>query len=460
MVKYLDRVLRERRSGVNILFYGPPGTGKTELAKALAAHLRADLFEVAFLKDRTPYTPGDRLKGLFVAQKVLSSAPGRSVVLLDEAEDILTQSTNLFSAERFPPTKIQINRLLENNAVPTIWIVNKLKNIDPAHLRRFDLAIPLESMPAEIRLQLVREATANLPVSESWRKAIARREIPPAFIERAARVVAMVDSEDPERDMERLLSSALRVAGKSSAAVFRELFPLSFRAEVLNTSPPVEEIFALTRRGYPARLLFYGPPGTGKSELARRLAERLGRPLLVRRASDLFSPYLGETEKSIADMFREAERQGAVLLLDEVDSFLRSRRQAHQAWEINLVNEMLVGMEEYEGWFICTTNYAEILDEATVRRFDLRVEFRPMEPEQAWRLFKSLFGDAAREEHRRRLLALRLAPGNFATIYRRLFLLGAERDPDRFLRELERETEGLCSRSSIGFVVGRSENLQ
>ena len=202
-------------------------------------------------------------------------------------------------------------------------------------------------------------------------------------------------------------------------------------------------------------MLLYGPPGTGKTELARRLAERLGRPLLVRRASDLFSPYLGETEKSIADMFREAERQGAVLLLDEVDSFLRSRREAHHAWEINLVNEMLVGMEEYEGWFICTTNLAEILDEATARRFDLRVEFRPMEPEQAWRLFKSLFGDAAREEHRLRLSSLRLTPGNFATAYRRLFLLGAEKDPDRFLRELERETEASHSRPSIGFAVDK-----
>ena len=454
---YLKRALRERRPGVNVLLYGPPGTGKTELSKALAARLRANLFEVAFLKpDLEPFTPTDRLKALFVAQQVLSSGPERSIILLDEAEDILARANFLGFSKKDLPSKIQVNRFLESNPIPVIWIVNVLRGIDPAHLRRFDLVIPVESMPAEIRLRLIREATERLPVSEAWRRTLAREEIPPALITRAARVVATVNSGEPERDLERLLSSALQVMGKGPLSARKSRPQLPFRAEVLNTSPPIEEIFALTESDYPARLLFYGPPGTGKTELARRLAERLGRPLLVHRASDLFSPYVGETERAIADMFREAERQGAVLLLDEVDSFLRTRREARHSWEITWVNEMLTGMERYEGWFICTTNFAEILDEATARRFDLRVEFRPMEPEQAWQLFVALFGNAARKEHRRRLSTLRLTPGNFATVYRRLALLGAEKDPDRFLRELERETEASHSRPSIGFLIDKS----
>ena len=453
---YLEHALREKRRGVNVLLYGPPGTGKTELSKALATHLRANLFEVAFLRpDLEPLTPANRLKALFIAQQVLSSSSERSIILLDEAEDIISKEKLSFSKKE-TPSKIQVNRLLESNPIPVIWIVNALRGIDPAHLRRFDLVVPVESMPVEIRLQLIREATERLPVSEAWRQTLAREEIPPALITRAARVVATVNSGEPERDLERLLSSALQIMGKGPVSAPRSRPKLPFRAEVLNTSPPIEEIFALTESDYPARLFFYGPPGTGKTELARRLAERLGRPLLVRRASDLFSPYVGETERAIADMFREAERKGAVLLLDEVDSFLRTRREARNSWEITWVNEMLTGMERYEGWFICTTNLAEILDEATARRFDLRVEFRPMEPEQAWRLFVALFGDAAREEHRRRLFTLRLTPGNFATVYRRLSLLGAEKDPDRFLQELERETEGLRSRPSIGFTVDLS----
>ncbi len=454
LTRYLERALRERRPGVNVLFYGPPGTGKTELSKALAAHLKANLFEVAFLRpDLEPFTPADRLKALFVAQQVLSSCPEHSIILLDEAEDILARVNFLDFFNKDLPSKIQVNRFLESNPIPVIWIVNVLKGIDPAHLRRFDLVVPVESMPMEIRLQLIHEATERLSVSEAWRQTLAREEIPPALITRAAQVVATVNSREPERDLERLLSSALQVMGKGPVSARKRRAQLPFRAEVLNLSPPIEEIIALTESDYPARLLFYGPPGTGKTELACHLAKRLGRPLLVRRASDLFSHYVGETERAIADMFREAERQGAVLLLDEVDSFLRTRREAHHSWEITWVNEMLTGMERYEGWFICTTNFAEILDEATARRFDLRVEFRPMEPEQAWRLFVTLFGDAAREEHRRRLSILRLTPGNFATVYRRLSLFGAEKDPDRFLRELERESESFCSRHSIGFLT-------
>ena len=83
---------------------------------------------------------------------------------------------------------------------------------------------------------------------------------------------------------------------------------------------------ALKTRGH-GSLCFYGPPGSGKTALAEHLAQALGRPLLVRQASDLLSKYLGETEQNMAAMFREAESEGALLLLDEADSFLQDRRE-------------------------------------------------------------------------------------------------------------------------------------
>jgi SpoVK/Ycf46/Vps4 family AAA+-type ATPase len=59
----------------------------------------------------------------------------------------------------------------------------------------------------------------------------------------------------------------------------------------------------------------------------------MGRPVVERHASDLLSAWVGETEKRIAAAFREAEADGALLLFDEVDSFLRPRADATRSWE-------------------------------------------------------------------------------------------------------------------------------
>jgi transitional endoplasmic reticulum ATPase len=94
----------------------------------------------------------------------------------------------------------------------------------------------------------------------------------------------------------------------------------------------------------------------------------------------LLGAYVGENEQRIAAAFREAEQENAVLLLDEVDSFLQDRRQARQSWEVTLVNEMLTQMESFNGIFIASTNRLDGLDQATLRRFDLKMKFGYLKP--------------------------------------------------------------------------------
>ncbi len=86
-------------------------------------------------------------------------------------------------------------------------------------------------------------------------------------------------------------------------------------------------------------------------------------------------------------MFREAEQEGAVLLLDEVDSFLQDRGSAQRSWEVSGVNEMLTQMESFSGVFIASTNLMAGLDTAALRRFDIKLAFGYLKPDQAWRLF-------------------------------------------------------------------------
>lgn len=72
-------------------------------------------------------------------------------------------------------------------------------------------------------------------------------------------------------------------------------------------------------------------------------------PLTVKRVSDLISPYAGESEQNIARAFRDAQSKQAVLMMDEMDSFLQDRFGAQRGWEVSLVNEMLTQMEAFPG---------------------------------------------------------------------------------------------------------------
>jgi SpoVK/Ycf46/Vps4 family AAA+-type ATPase len=200
---------------------------------------------------------------------------------------------------------------------------------------------------------------------------------------------------------------------------------------------------ALKSRGH-GTLCFYGAPGTGKTALAEHIARSLDRPLLVKQASDLVSKFVGETEQNMAAMFREAEAEKAVLLLDEADSFLQDRRGAQRTYEVTEVNEMLQGMERYAGIFVCTTNLLDRIDQAALRRFTFKIKFKPLTTPQRETMFvtEALGGDATllTDATRARLLKLdQLCPGDFAAVKRQVEILAADFGPEEFLDQLEAE---------------------
>jgi transitional endoplasmic reticulum ATPase len=87
LVRYVGQAVKRRELGTNVLLYGPPGTGKTELARTLAEHVRARLFEVSTEDgDGEALGGGQRLRGYLLSQRVLSQTPD-SLLLFDEIED-------------------------------------------------------------------------------------------------------------------------------------------------------------------------------------------------------------------------------------------------------------------------------------------------------------------------------------------------------------------------------------
>jgi hypothetical protein len=204
--------------------------------------------------------------------------------------------------------------------------------------------------------------------------------------------------------------------------------------------------------GLSPTLLFSGPPGSGKSMAAHLVAQRMKRPVLLKRISELLGMYVGQTERQIAAAFAEADSAGAVLVLDEADSLLFPRQAAMRSWEVSATNTMLVELEARRVPVVCTTNLFERLDVAALRRFDVKLTFGFLRPDQARMAFERFFGCVAPEG----ISVLQmLTPGDFRTVKARADLLSI-RGPDELLRLLRNECEikpGYESGRRIGFCA-------
>ena len=472
----LQTAVARKAAGVNVLLYGPPGTGKTELAKVCAHAAGLELYEVEYAdRDGNSLMGRDRYRSLQISQVFLKG--GSNVALLfDEVEDVFPAIPNDTAQlmARLDATdgassasvsgKAWVNQILESNPVPVIWITNRIEQIDPAFRRRFQYHLELKSPPPGAREALVSRALAASQVSEGFAARLAaRRGLTPAQIRTAVRFAELAGpAEATEAMIERQLAHADLALGGPGRERGARAAVTHYDLGLLNVESRFgipQIVSALQRRPHGA-LCFFGPPGSGKTALGEHIAAALGRPLLVRQASDLMSKFVGETEANMARMFDEAAAEEAVLLLDEADSFLRSRRYAERHYEVSEVNEMLQGMERFPGVFICTTNLFEDLDEAALRRFTFKIRFRALRPEQRVAMFvaEALGGEAGAltGEQRQRLGALEeLTPGDFAAVQRQVDVLGAAFDPDEFLAQLESEHRvkpEVRQRRGIGFT--------
>lgn len=126
----------------------------------------------------------------------------------------------------------------------------------------------------------------------------------------------------------------------------------------------------------PFKLLFWGPPGTGKTYTALALAGELGKPLVTLDLSKVLNMYVGETEKILSRFFDQAEKDKAIIFMDEADSFFKERRSDNRTWENNQVNHVLKLVETRNVSVILCTNLYEALDDALLRRLDEVVEYR------------------------------------------------------------------------------------
>ena len=456
-VTLLEGALRAREKGVNILFHGPPGTGKTQFCRTLAGKLSVPLFDVGARDERGGEPDRAQRLGDLTLAHTLLAGDRNALVLFDETVDLLPDAGLSFLFGGFGRrtvsggSKLFMNRLLENAPVPTLWTANTSDRIPEAFLRRMKFALELRLPPPRIRARIWSRQLARNGIEAGPEDALSLArdfEAPPgvaAEVAAAARLTGgdMASVRRGLRGLVRALSCD-RPVQRAPAS-----FDLSLIRSDTDPTGLAERLEARGERGFSVCL--QGPPGTGKSAWVRHLADRLGLEVAQKRASDLLSPWVGGTEANIAAAFREARDAEAFLVFDEAESLLADRRHATRSWEVSQTNEMLTWMESHPLPFACTTNFADRLDPATLRRFVFKIALGYLARGQAEAAFRTFFDLEAPPSVAD---LANLTPGDFATVRRKADILGCLAEPETLAGMLKEECEAKPGhRRPIGFLA-------
>ena len=371
--------------------------------------------------------------------------------MIDEADDFLEADCLFFTREK-DNNKLYINRLLENNKTPVIWIINSIDNIDKSYLRRFTYAINFSKPNLKTRIEMWQKSLKahNLPSDEKTAEEFATEyKLSPSFITSAVKTAHLTNGGIEE--VKQSLTALQKAYNNGRYFAPKPKKTAEFNPKILNTDTDLDllaqRMIQLPQRNF--SLCLYGASGTGKSAFVEYLAQKLEMPVIKKRCSDLLSMWVGGTEQNIADAFNEARESQAVLIFDEADSFLQDRNNATRSWEVTQVNEMLTQMECHPYPFICTTNLMNSLDKASLRRFTFKVKYDYMTPEQSSLAFKHFFNIS--DINLSHLNSL--TPGDFVVVKQKAEILGILDNVPELIKMLEVEQQNKAPvQHKIGFM--------
>ncbi len=437
----------KRESPNHILFYGPPGTGKTSYALGLARKLGIPAYEILREEENTT----SKRRAAILACLNMTNGGDGSLVIVDEADNLLNTQNSWFSRGE-TQDKGWLNQLLEEPGVRMIWITNSISDIADSVIRRFAFSVHFRAFNRRQRISLWESVLRRHRVkscfdSEEINRLAMRYPVSAGIIDLSIRKA--LETSKPRQTAfkeivamnldahQTLINDGVKPRIKEKIEENYSIEGLHIEGDLPTIIEHVKEFDHCLRRSdqYAIRnfnLLLYGPPGAGKSELARYIAGHLDRELMVKRISDVVSPYVGETEQNISRVFSAAEDAEAVLVIDEADSFLFNRSRAVRSWEISHTNEFLTQMERFRGILICTTNRFEDVDQASVRRFNYKIGFRCLKPEGNVVFYRKLLSPltlvSLNKEGERMLENISdLTPGDFRVVRDRFAIFPQER---------------------------------
>jgi transitional endoplasmic reticulum ATPase len=403
-----------------VLLYGPPGTGKTLLAKAVAGETNAHFISLSGPEIMGKYYGESEEKIREIFSQAEENAP--SIIFIDEIDSIAPKRDEV-SGELEKRIVSQLLTLMDGmksrGKVVVIAATNRPDSIDPALRRpgRFDREIEIGIPDTDGRFDILSIHTRGMPIDEKVDlKQISKitHGFVGADLEVLSKEAAMRSLRRllPEIDLdEEKISSEILQKIKITSEDFRdalkEVRPSALR-EVQVQIPDVswddvggldklkeelleavewpmkyKEAFDYVDVESPKGILLHGPPGTGKTLIAKALAKMTESNFISIKGPELFSKWVGESEKGVREIFRKA-RQAApcIIFLDEVDALVPRRGSGGSGSHVteNVVSQILTeidGLEELHNVLIIgATNRLDIVDEALLRpgRFDRIIE--------------------------------------------------------------------------------------
>jgi transitional endoplasmic reticulum ATPase len=400
-----------------ILLYGPPGTGKTLLAKALSNELKANFIALDAPQIMAKFVgeAEEKLRNIF--KKAQSKTP--AIIFIDEI-DAIAPKRDSFVTEVEKRVVAQLLALMDGVSsrgdVIVIGATNRQEDIDPALRRpgRFDREIDIAAPTEEGRFDILKIHTRNVPLFKDVDlKKIA--EITHGFVgadlaalvkeaaifaikskisdislpkeEIAAKIIEelAISKDDFENGLKVVQPSALR-------EVFVDIPNISFSdlgalkeqkeeiTEIVNLSLKKKDLLNKMNLKTIKNLMLFGPSGTGKTSFVKATAKEFGINFIYVKGPEVFNKWVGESEKTIRQIFKKAKQVSpCILFFDEVDSL--TQRRDDSVANVKVLDQLLSELDNLshkDVLFICATNRPEVIDKAFLRsgRIDKFMEFK------------------------------------------------------------------------------------
>ena len=418
-----------------VFLYGPPGCGKTLLAKAVANESDANFYVISGPEIMSKFYGESEARLREIFQKAQETSP--SIIFIDEMDAIAPKREEV-TGEVERRVVAQLLSLMDGMGsrgnIIVIGATNRPNAIDPALRRpgRFDREIEIGVPDQAGRLEVLQIHTRNMPLAEDVRDDLKRlaeichgytgadtaslcREAAMKALRRYIPEINLEEERIPpeiletmEVNMDDFQSAYTEITPTAMREVYLEIPHVNWEdvggleEEIQELKESVEwplkspEIFGMMGIKSPKGILLFGPPGCGKTLLAKAVATESEANFISLKGPEIFSKWVGESEKAIREVFRKARTAApSIVFFDELDAVAPRRGEGYAdtgATE-RVISQLLTEMDGIQSLqnvlVLAATNRPDILDPAILRpgRFDRTIYVGSPSPEAAQQIF-------------------------------------------------------------------------